>query len=82
MEALLNTIDRDARHRGVLKLLNYATQQRQLADWPIGLTNLDDRPHGGQAGYSDILNEPLDSGWFRDDPTLAQLLLMSFRRYR
>lgn len=81
VEALFNIIERDERHRGILPILQYATEERQFADWSMGFANLDDTVQSGRAGYSDILNQPLDSGWFRDDPTRAQRLLVSFRRY-
>jgi Sensors of blue-light using FAD len=80
VSALFEIIDRDVRHRGVIQLMNYPTEERQFADWSMGFANLHDKPMSGRAGCSDILNPPFNSGWFRDDPTRAQRLLISFRR--
>jgi hypothetical protein len=77
---LYTTIARDPRHRHASKLIDYATRERQFANWTMGFTNLDGVKPSDGAGYSDILNQPLNSGWFREDASRAQRLLLSFRK--
>ena len=77
---LYATIARDPRHRDASKLLDYSAKERQFANWTMGFTNLDGIKPGDSAGYSDILNQPLNSGWFREDVSRAQRLLLSFRK--
>jgi hypothetical protein len=77
---LYSTIALDPRHRSLSKLLEYPTKERKFADWTMGFTNLDGVRPVDDAGYSDILNQPLNSAWFREDPTRAQKLLSSFRK--
>ena len=73
-----STIARDPRHVGVLKLLDYVAPEREFASWTMGFTNLDGiRPPEG-SGYSEVMNQPLNSEWFRNDPSRAQKLLLSF----
>ena len=77
---LYATIARDPRHRATSKLLDRSTKERQFADWTMGFTNLDGvKPIDG-TGFSDILNQPLNSSWFSEDASRAQRLLLSFRK--
>jgi len=77
---LYSVIDSDPRHKGVDKILEHIPKERQFPDWAMGFTNLDSVQRRDLAGYSEILNQPLNSGWFREDPTRSQRLLLSFRR--
>jgi hypothetical protein len=80
VQDLYATIVRDPRHHVEAKLLEFSTDERQFANWAMGFTQLAGaRPSDG-TGYSDILNQPLNAGWFREDPTRAQRLLLSFRK--
>jgi hypothetical protein len=80
VHGLYATIARDPRHRQASKLLDYSTKERQFADWTMGFTNLDGVKPSDGAGYSDILNQPLNSTWFHEDASRAQRLLLSFRK--
>jgi Sensors of blue-light using FAD len=77
---LYAAIARDPRHRAASKLLDSSTKERQFADWTVGFTNLDSvKPIDG-TGFTDILNQPLNSHWFSEDASRAQRLLLSFRK--
>ncbi len=74
------SIEADDRHRGVIKLLEQQIELRQFSDWTMAFRNLNDPALREIDGYSDFLNEPLDSETFRKDPTKALRLVEIFRR--
>jgi hypothetical protein len=76
---LFNTISADYRHRGVIKLLERPVEERHFADWSMAFRNLTDPGLRDIPGYSEFLNEPLDSPAFRTDPNHARRLLELFR---
>src|SRR5438477_5611080 len=67
---LFSRIQRDRRHRGVFKLLEERIADRQFSNFTMGFTNLD-RVGEEVPGYSDFLNQSLDSKAFLRDPTRA-----------
>ena len=77
---LFKTICADNRHRGVIRLVEFDLKQRDFPDWTMAFRNLDDPDTRGIPGYSEFMNEPLDSGKYRTDPERARRLLGVFRR--
>jgi len=77
---LYDNITKDPRHRDVILLREEAIDERQFPDWSMGFRNLADADLRDVPGYSDFLNEPLDSPSFQASPTRAQKLLLMFRR--
>jgi Sensors of blue-light using FAD len=77
---LVGTIRADDRHRGVIQLLERQIEQREFSDWTMGFQNLNDPALRDTPGYSEFMNEPLDSEAFRTDPSRARRLLEVFRR--
>lgn len=77
---LYQKIERDNRHRGSIKLLQRETAQRDFADWTMGFCNLDEPGKIAPEGASQFLCEPLDSMTFRENPSAAQKLLLSFKK--
>ena len=77
---LYETIQQDPRHRAAIKLLDYASEERQFANWTMGFTNLDGVQPAEGGAYSDFLSQPLNSGWFHEDTSRAQKLLLMFRK--
>jgi hypothetical protein len=77
---LYSEIAQDPRHRGAFKLMEYSAKERHFSNWTMGFTNLDGVTPIQYEGYTDILNQPLDAAWFRDDASRAQRLLLSFRK--
>ena len=75
-----SAICRDARHRGIITLLEKPIQERRFADWSMGFRNLNDPGLRDTPGYSEFLNEPFTSDSFRADPSRAMHLLGIFRR--
>lgn len=77
---LFETILADSRHRGVIKLLERQVKRRQFADWAMAFRNLNDPALRAIPGYSEFLNEPLNSEGFRTKPPRALRLLDIFRQ--
>jgi len=76
---LFQTISADPRHGGVIRLIE-EHGERRFPDWSMGFRNLDDAEIRDLSGYSEFMNEPLDSRQFQSDPSRAIKLLEVFRR--
>jgi hypothetical protein len=77
---LVKTIYADDRHHGVIQLLEWQIEQRQFPDWTMGFKDLNDPALRENPGYSEFMNQPLDSQIFRTEPSKARKLLEIFRR--
>ena len=77
---LVKTIYADDRHHGVIQLLERQIEQRQFPDWTMGFKDLNDPALRENPGYSEFMNQPLDSQMFRTEPSKARKLLEVFRR--
>ena len=80
IQPLMNSIERDPRHRGILRLLKGETEHRQFPDWAMGFRDLSSMDVAGLEGYSEFLNTPLTGAEFAADPGKAQRLLLMFKR--
>ncbi len=80
VKSLYAKILADPRHKGIIKLLQENITERQFPDWSMGFRNLANVDLQETPGYSEFLNEPLESLRFRADPTRAQKLLRMFRQ--
>ena len=77
---LVRTIQADDRHRGVILLLERQIEERQFPDWTMAFRDLNDPATREIPGYSEFMQEPLDSEMFRTSPSRARRLLEVFRR--
>ncbi len=77
---LLEKIYKDARHRGIIQLVEGYTESRQFADWSMGFYDLNSPEIKAQPGYSEFLNTPLTGAEFESNPTRCQRLLLTFRK--
>jgi Sensors of blue-light using FAD len=78
--ALYAKIERDARHTGSIKLLQKQIQKREFGEWEMAFCDFNRITEDSSDGFSSFLCEPLDSKAFRDNPTSAHKLLLSFRK--
>ncbi|BDZ74801.1 BluF domain-containing protein [Methylophaga marina] len=69
----------DKRHKNILILNEGSIDHREFCDWTMGFYNLDNEYEHHIPGYSDILNYPLTGNEFQSQPSLAQILLLSFK---
>jgi len=70
----------DARHRGVMCLLERPTTTRQFSGWSMAFRNLNDPALREIPGYDEFMNEPLYGEGFQANPDHAHRLLDLFRR--
>jgi Sensors of blue-light using FAD len=77
---LFETINSDERHQGTIRLLDRQVEQREFPDWSMGFRNLKDPAIRELPGFSEFMNEPLNSDLFRKDANRARKLLGIFRR--
>ena len=76
---LYRTISVDTRHHGVIELMEYEGE-RSFPDWSMGFRDLNDPDVHGLAGYTEFMNDPLDSGGLQANPDRAVRLLQIFRQ--
>ncbi|WP_148575254.1 BLUF domain-containing protein [Nocardioides caldifontis] len=69
----------DARHRGLLVLLEDTVDQRQFEDWTMAFRDLETDEAKAAPGYSAFLNTPLDGPELTEDPGAARRLLTTFK---
>jgi hypothetical protein len=78
--ALYGKIARDNRHTGSIKLLQREIEEREFGEWAMAFCDFNRSAADSTAGFSSFLCEPLNSNSFRDTPSSAQKLLLSFRK--
>jgi Sensors of blue-light using FAD len=78
--ALYARIERDARHTGSIKMLQRQIEEREFGKWAMAFCDFNRSAEESPEGFSTFLCEPLNSNSFRDKPSSAHKLLMSFRK--
>ena len=73
-------IERDPRHTGFLRLISGRTELRQFPDWSMAFRDLGLADDHTPEGYNAFLNTPLTGAEFKNDPSRAQRLLLTFKR--
>lgn len=58
VDGLLQTIERDPRHKGILELLRGELTERQFGDWSMGLRNVTDLTPEDRAHFCGFLEMP------------------------
>ncbi|MAT99488.1 MAG: hypothetical protein CL608_20290 [Anaerolineaceae bacterium] len=76
---LYENIKADPRHKDVTLLTQDPITTRQFPDWSMGFRNLDKMTEEELAGYSDFLDNDFSPAFFKDKPTRAYILLLSFK---
>jgi acylphosphatase len=77
---LVETIERDPRHKGVLVLLRGTSEERLFPDWTMGFRDLTDQSAAKPPGYTDFMNTPLTGAEFSKDPNRCLRLLLLFKK--
>ncbi len=80
VRTLFHRIGTDPRHRGTLKLLERPINEREFPDWSMAFHSLEDPSLREVAGYSELMNKPLTSSRFVEDPSQVGRLLSVFHR--
>lgn len=77
---LVETIERDPRHRGVLVLLRGTSEQRLFPDWTMGFRDLTYHNAAKTPGYTEFMNTRLTDAEFSRDPNRCMKLLLLFKK--
>jgi hypothetical protein len=72
-------IQADARHKGVLVLLQGGVPVRNFGSWSMAFRDLNAPSAAETPGYDDFLNTPLNDPRFARDPQASQKLLQVFK---
>ena len=73
-------IMRDARHRGVITILQQSITSRLFDDWSMAFGNLDDPDIAALDGISGFLDRDFTDPLYADDNNRALTLLRTFRK--
>lgn len=76
---LYENIKADPRHKDVTLLSKDPVIFRQFPDWSMGFRNIDRMTQEELAGFSKFLEDDFTPAYFKERPTRAYILLLSFR---
>jgi hypothetical protein len=76
---LYKKIDKDPRHKLIFTLMEGHKEERQFPNWSMAFRDLDSPEIQKLPGFSNFINEPLDSTQYYRDPMAALELLYMFR---
>lgn len=76
---LYENIQADPRHRNVTLLSRDPIHSRQFPDWSMGFRNIDKMSQQELEGYSRFLEDEFTPEYFKERPTRAYILLLSFK---
>ena len=80
IDSLQAKIRQDSRHCGMISLLREPISERLFQGWSMGFRNLQSPDVQSMEGFSDFMNYDLTGQDFRDNPSMAQKLLLSFKK--
>lgn len=76
---LYKNITADPRHKDVTLLSKDPIITRQFSDWQMGFRNIDQMSKEELAGFSKFLEDEFTPAYFKERPTRAYILLLSFK---
>jgi hypothetical protein len=79
---LFEVITQDSRHRGTIVLLEEQISEPSFRDWSMGFRDLADENLNAVAGYTRIMNSPLDASNLKSNPDACLDLLYFFSKSR
>lgn len=77
---LLQRIETDPRHRGMIQLMKTPLTERQFPNWSMAFKDLDQLSPEDTAAYSPFLTESLLDEEFRSKPDRCYRLLLQFKK--
>lgn len=77
--SLYETIKMDVRHKDIILISTEKIQTRQYSTWEMGFQNLDEPAIQHEAGFSQFLQDEFTAEKYRQDPSLANIMLLTFR---
>ena len=79
VKQLYKNIKTDPRHKDVTLLSQDPIAKRQFPDWRMGFRNIDQMSDEELEGFSSFLDNDFSPTYFKDKPTRAYILLLSFK---
>jgi hypothetical protein len=79
VNALFDRIRRDSRHHGVLQLLKEQISERRFPNWSMSMTNVHRLSEEQRARVNPFLTDDFLASSYRNDPSSAIKLLLTFR---
>lgn len=79
VQKILTKIQADTRHRGILKLMSGAAENRTFQDWSMAFRDLDSDEVRSMPGFSEFMNQSLDPKQIDPNPRRIIRLLEVFR---
>ncbi len=80
VDGVLKRIQTDIRHRGIIKLIQEETTERNFGDWSMGFKKLDKNSLYAFPGYSDFLSQSFTADSIVQNPSKAMSLLLNFKK--
>ncbi|MEO0564365.1 MAG: BLUF domain-containing protein [Chloroflexota bacterium] len=81
VDAIYATVKEDPRHHAVMTIIRREISERMFPDWKMGFKDLNDIDPKTLPGYSNYLNEPLNSEDFMLKPGYASTFLSIFKEH-
>lgn len=75
---ILQRIEHDPRHRGLLTIFKRSVEQREFADWSMAFRNLNDPETDRIPGYNEFLNLSFDPESLLEDSSHVEKLISTF----
>lgn len=79
VDPLYDKIAEDPRHRNVLKVYETEIKHRAFSDWSMGFNKISDEQIAQTPGFTEYLEKPDESHFFKDQPSRATKLLEQFK---
>jgi hypothetical protein len=76
---IFHKIEKDTRHRNVTVLLTAEIDERHFPDWRMAFVDMNDEKFIENPAFSAFLNEPFTSEKYKNSPSFAMAMLVSFK---
>jgi hypothetical protein len=77
---IFGKIEKDPRHKDITVICTDLIEERQFADWKMAFVNLDDETIQQENAYSEFLSDDFTADKYRETPSLAYMMLLSFKK--
>ncbi len=81
VKSLYAKIQKDPRHRGVIKAFEGYENERQFSEWSMGFYDLNSAEAADIPGYSPYLNTPLSDEQFMSNLGICRRFMLMFKKY-
>ena len=79
-QSVLNRVETDPRHRGIIVLAKRKIKRRHFGKWSMAFANVEEIPAELNQAFSPFLQNSLLDDSFKREPDLCYKLLLSFKK--